>query len=165
MRNSNKKSLFEWPLIKEAIGQSFIKLNPKIQFRNPVMFTVEIGTAAYARSMHLDTCRRTVAGIIYVQLHHFSWCCSSPCCLPILPKHWPKQEVRHKPHRCAKTREETPAKKIELMGEIFMNEVHIVPSSTLKKGDIFLCEAGDIIPMDGEIVQGIATIDESAITR
>ena len=43
-------------------------------------------------------------------------------------------------------------------------EIKIVPSSQLKRGDIFLCEAGDIIPMDGEIIEGIATIDESAIT-
>ena len=63
-----------------------------------------------------------------------------------------------------KTREETPAKKIELIGEIYKDEVQIVPSSTLKKGDKFVCEAGDIIPTDGEIIEGLATIDESAIT-
>jgi len=47
---------------------------------------------------------------------------------------------------------------------MYVNEMKIVPSSQLKKGDIFLCEAGDIIPSDGEIVEGLATIDESAIT-
>src|SRR6202023_2660438 len=45
-----------------------------------------------------------------------------------------------------------------------VNEIKIVPSSQLRKGDIFVCETGDIIPMDGEIVEGIATVDESAIT-
>ncbi len=45
-----------------------------------------------------------------------------------------------------------------------MNEIKLVPSSQLKFGDHFVCEAGDIIPMDGEIIEGIATIDESAIT-
>jgi len=63
-----------------------------------------------------------------------------------------------------KTREDTPAKKIFPIGEIYTNEVKIVPSSQLSKGDVFLCEAGDTIPMDGEIIEGIATIDESAIT-
>jgi K+-transporting ATPase ATPase B chain len=63
-----------------------------------------------------------------------------------------------------KTRQDTPTKWIQAVGEIFTNEIKIVPSSQLKKGDIFLCETGDIIPMDGEIIQGIATIDESAIT-
>ncbi len=63
-----------------------------------------------------------------------------------------------------KTREDTPAKKVSAVGEVFVNEINIVPSSQLKKGDHFICEAGDIIPMDGEIIDGIATIDESAIT-
>ncbi len=47
---------------------------------------------------------------------------------------------------------------------MYVNEIKIVPSSQLSKGDHFLCEAGDMIPMDGEIIEGIATIDESAIT-
>src|SRR5207237_813791 len=63
-----------------------------------------------------------------------------------------------------KAREETPAKKIFPLGERFVNEVRTIPSSQLIVGDRFICEAGDIIPMDGEIVKGIATIDESAIT-
>jgi len=63
-----------------------------------------------------------------------------------------------------KTREDTPAKKVFPVGEIHTNEIKIVPSSQLNKGDIFVCETGDIIPIDGEIIQGIATIDESAIT-
>ena len=57
-----------------------------------------------------------------------------------------------------KTREETPAKR--LSGD----KIKVVPSSELKKGDIFLCEAGDVIPADGEIIEGLASIDESAIT-
>ena len=56
-----------------------------------------------------------------------------------------------------KTREETPAK-IRKLDDV------IISSSQLKKGDIFVCEAGDTIPTDGEIIEGIATIDESAIT-
>src|SRR6202008_3131024 len=63
-----------------------------------------------------------------------------------------------------KAREETPAKRISAVGEIFVDEIKIVPSSKLRKGDLFLCETGDVIPMDGEIIEGIATIDESAIT-
>ena len=44
------------------------------------------------------------------------------------------------------------------------DKIKVVPSSELKKGDIFLCEAGDVIPADGEIIEGLASIDESAIT-
>jgi K+-transporting ATPase ATPase B chain len=53
---------------------------------------------------------------------------------------------------------------VEIVGDIFMNEIHIISSSQLKKGDVFVCETGDIIPIDGEIIEGLATIDESAIT-
>lgn len=63
-----------------------------------------------------------------------------------------------------KTREDTPAKKVMTVGDMYVNEIKLVPSSQLVKGDMFICETGDIIPMDGEIVQGLATIDESAIT-
>ncbi len=63
-----------------------------------------------------------------------------------------------------KTRQDTPAKKIFAVGENFLNEIKIVPSAQLALGDLYVCEAGDIIPIDGEIVKGIATIDESAIT-
>jgi K+-transporting ATPase ATPase B chain len=58
-----------------------------------------------------------------------------------------------------KTREETPAKLRWPNGEL-----HVISSAELKKGDLFVCEAGDTIPTDGEIVEGLATIDESAIT-
>lgn len=63
-----------------------------------------------------------------------------------------------------KTREETPAKKAKKSNGSFVESGEIVSSSSLHLGDYFVCTAGDIIPMDGEIVEGIATIDESAIT-
>jgi len=63
-----------------------------------------------------------------------------------------------------KTRQETPAKVIRPVGERTINEMQIISSALLVKGDVFLCEAGDIIPSDGEIIEGLATIDESAIT-
>ncbi len=63
-----------------------------------------------------------------------------------------------------KTREETPAKMVMSPGDIFVKEIKVVPSSQLRLGDRFVCEANDVIPMDGEIIEGIATIDESAIT-
>ena len=63
-----------------------------------------------------------------------------------------------------KTREDTPAKLVRPVGEYYIDELTIVPSSKLQKDDIFLCESGDIIPSDGEIIEGLATIDESAIT-
>ena len=63
-----------------------------------------------------------------------------------------------------KTRQETPAKVIRPVGNYKLDEVQTISSAQLKKGDVFLCEPGDIIPSDGEIIEGLATIDESAIT-
>ena len=75
-----------------------------------------------------------------------------------------KQGVKHRLKACVKQEKKHLQKKSVQSGNVCSNEIKIVPSSQLKKGDVFVCEAGDMIPMDGEIVEGIATIDESAIT-
>jgi K+-transporting ATPase ATPase B chain len=161
---SNKSAkLFEPALVKEALQQSFIKLNPKIMFRNPVMFTVEIGTAVM-----IGVCIWIMTGEKNQGSLAYNLIVAGVLLLTLLFANFAEAiaEARGKAQADSlrKTREETPAKWIQSVGEIFVNEVKIVPSSQLKKGDVFLCEAGDTIPMDGEIIQGIATIDESAIT-
>jgi K+-transporting ATPase ATPase B chain len=155
--------LFESSLVKEALGQSFIKLNPRIMFRNPVMFTVEICTAVMlAVCTWIFTGEKAQGGLVYNIIVF------AVLFLTLLFANFAEAiaEARGKAQADSlrKTREDTPAKKIFPVGEIHTNEVKIVPSSQLNKGDIFLCETGDIIPIDGEIIQGIATIDESAIT-
>jgi potassium-transporting ATPase ATP-binding subunit len=160
-RQSNK--LFESSLVKEALWQSFVKLNPRIMLRNPVMFTVEIGTA-----IMLAVCIWILAGEGSQGSFAYNLTIFIVLFVTVLFANFAEAiaEARGKAqaNSLRKTREETPAKWIQLVGEIFTNEIKIVPSSQLTKGDVFLCEAGDTIPMDGEIIQGIATIDESAIT-
>jgi K+-transporting ATPase ATPase B chain len=162
MSNKSNK-LFEKALVKEALVQSFVKLHPKRMFRNPVMFTVEIGTAIMiAVCIWIMTGEKSQGGLVYNLI------VTGVLLLTLLFANFAEAiaEARGKAQADSlrKTREETPAKWIQIIGEIFVNEIKIVPSSQLKKGDHFLCEAGDIIPMDGEIIEGIATIDESAIT-
>jgi len=158
---SNK--LFEGALVKEALKQSFIKLDPRIMFRNPVMFTVEIGTAVM-----IGVCIWIMAGEKSQGGLAYNSVVSAVLLLTLLFANFAEAiaEARGKAQADSlrKTREETPAKWIQPVGEIFVDEIKVVPSSQLKKGDLFFCEAGDTIPMDGEIVEGIATIDESAIT-
>ena len=132
-------------------------------FRNPVMFTVEICTAVMlAVCIWIFTGEKTQGSLIY-NLVVFA-----VLFVTLLFANFAEAiaEARGKAQADSlrKTREETPAKKIFPIGEIQTNEMKIVPSSQLRKGDIFFCEAGDTIPMDGEIIEGIATIDESAIT-
>jgi len=155
--------LFEPALVKEAIKQSFIKLNPVVMFHNPVMFTVEIGTSVMlAVCIWIFTGETSQGGLAYNAI------ITIVLFITLLFANFAEAiaEARGKAQADSlrKAREETPAKKIAFIGEIFTNEIHIVPSSQLQKGDVFLCEAGDVIPMDGEIIEGIATIDESAIT-
>lgn len=163
MKRYRKTSLFQGDLVAAAIKQSFVKLNPSVQWHSPVMFTVEIGTIVM-----LGVCLWILAGEQSQGSFTYNFIIFLILLFTLLFANFAEAlaEARGKAQAesLRKTREETPAKKIELMGEIFMNEVHTVPSSTLKKGDIFICDAGDIVPMDGEIIDGIATIDESAIT-
>jgi len=163
--SSNKKEnkLFEAALMKDALKQSFVKLDPRIMFRNPVMFTVEIGTA-----IMLAVCIWVAIGETSQGSIAYNIIVTAVLFLTLLFANFAEAiaEARGKAQADSlrKTREDTPAKKIFAVGEIFVDEVKIVPSSQLKKGDLFVCEASDMIPMDGEIVEGLATIDESAIT-
>lgn len=137
-----------------ALKQSFLKLNPITMFRNPVMFTVEIGTA-----IMLGVCVWILAGNQTQGSLAYNFTVFLILLLTLLFANFAEAiaEARGKAQADSlrKTREETPAK---------LKNGQTMPSSQLKKGDIFLCEAGDTIPSDGEIMEGLATIDESAIT-
>lgn len=156
-------SLFQKGLMQEAFKQSFVKLNPRIMFRNPVMFTVEIGTVVM-----FFVCLWILSGEQSQGSFAYNFIVFLVLLLTLLFANFAEAiaEARGKAQADSlrKTREETPAKKVSALGKINADEMQIIPSSQLKKGDLFLCEAGDIIPMDGEILEGLATIDESAIT-
>ena len=156
-------SLFQNDLLQEALKQSFVKLNPKTMFRNPIMFTVEIGTA-----IMFFVCLWIFAGEPSQGSFAYNFVVFLVLLLTLLFANFAEAiaEARGKAQADSlrKTREETPAKKISALRKSDAEEVHIIPSSQLKKGDLFFCEAGDIVPMDGEIIEGMATIDESAIT-
>jgi K+-transporting ATPase ATPase B chain len=155
--------LFEPSLVKEALKESFIKLNPVIMFRNPVMFTVWIGTLVMAgvcvwvlngeQSQGSLLYNLIVTAILFITLLFANFA-----------EALAEARGKAQANSLRKTREETPAKLLQVVGEMYVNEITIVPSSRLVKGDVFICEAGDIIPSDGEIIEGLATIDESAIT-
>ncbi|MGZ5219852.1 MAG: potassium-transporting ATPase subunit KdpB, partial [Chitinophagaceae bacterium] len=158
-----KHRLFEPTLAKEAIGQSFTKLDPRIQYRNPVMFTVWIGTLIMAGvCIWIATGESSQGSLVYNII------ITAILFITLLFANFAEAiaEARGKAQADSlrKAREETPAKRISIVGEMITDEIKIVPSSELRKGDLFFCETGDVIPMDGEIIEGIATIDESAIT-
>ncbi|MEO8413225.1 MAG: potassium-transporting ATPase subunit KdpB [Ginsengibacter sp.] len=163
MKRNKSNKLFQKELVQEALKETFVKLSPAKMFRNPVMFTVWIGTLVMA-----GVCIWIATGEQQQGSLTYNIIVTAVLFITLLFANFAEAiaEARGKAqaNSLRKTREETPARWIQPVGEMYVNEVKIVPSSQLKKGDVFLCEAGDIIPSDGEIIKGLATIDESAIT-
>lgn len=155
--------LFEQALVKEALRASVAKLHPANMWLNPVMFTVWVGTMVMAGVCIWVACGEKQQGSLAYNL-----VVTLVLLLTLLFANFAEAiaEARGKAqaNSLRKTRASTPAKLLQPVGEMYVNEVKEVPSSQLKKGDVFLCEAGDTIPADGEIIEGLATIDESAIT-
>jgi len=153
---SDKNTLFQGDQMKDALAQSFVKLNPRILFRNPVMFTVEV-SAAVMLIVTIFSFSNQSQGSFGYNLTIFL-----VLFITVLFANFAEAiaEARGKAQAesLRKTRSETPARLL-----VDGKEQNIM-SSLLKKGDIFLCETNDTIPTDGEIIEGIATIDESAIT-
>ena len=156
MKNSNNTSLFQREQVRESLKQSLIKLHPGMMMRNPIMFTVEIATMIMllvtVYSLFSDGQGDFLYNfLVFVILF-----------LTLLFANFAEAiaEARGKAQADSlrRTREETPAKLI------VDGTVTVINSSQLKKGDYFECVAGDIIPADGEGVEGLASIDESAIT-
>ena len=156
MKNSNNTSLFQREQVRESLKQSLIKLHPGMMMRNPIMFTVEIATMIMllvtVYSLFSDGQGDFLYNfLVFVILF-----------LTLLFANFAEAiaEARGKTQADSlrRTREETPAKLI------VDGTVTVINSSQLKKGDYFECVAGDIIPADGEVVEGLASIDESAIT-
>lgn len=151
--------LFQKELVIRALKDSFVKLNPKAMIKNPVMFVVEIGTVImFVMSIYLliepDALQGSfaynsaIALILFVTLLFANFA-----------EALAEARGKAQAETLRKTRQETPANVIMPNGEIKK-----VMSSDLKKGDVFVTTAGELIATDGEIIEGIATIDESAIT-
>jgi K+-transporting ATPase ATPase B chain len=151
--------LFDKQIVRTSLIQSFVKLNPKYMMRNPVMFTVEIGTLI----MFFFSLYILFAGSNEQGSFGFNFVITLILFLTLLFANFAEAiaEARGKAQADSlrKTREETPAKKVNENGE-----VELVSSYSLKKGDVFIVGNNEIIPIDGEIIEGIASIDESAIT-
>ena len=149
-------NLFEKEQVIASVKQSFVKLDPRQMIKDPIMFTVEICTAvmlpvtiysAFNSEQGSLAYNAWVLFILFVTLLFANFAEAIA-------------EARGKAQADSlrKTREETPAK-------LYVNgNIKTVSSFSLKKGDEFVCDAGDVIPADGEIVEGLASIDESAIT-
>jgi potassium-transporting ATPase ATP-binding subunit len=153
-----RSSVTDPELLIPAIGQSFVKLDPRTMARNPVMFVVEVGavmtTYAFIAGLVGSASDSSFVGQIALWL----W-------FTVLFANFAEAiaEGRGKAQAQAlrRTRTETIARKLQ--GGVGGKET-AVPAIDLRKGDFVVCEAGDVIPSDGTIIEGIASVDESAIT-
>lgn len=154
MATQNNQALFQKEVVVKALKEAFIKLDPRTLFRNPVMFTVEIGTA-----IMLGVCIWILFGETSQGSFGYNFTIFLLLFVTLLFANFAEAiaEARGKAQADSlrKTREETPAT---------LEDGTKVSSSALLKGMVYVCVAGDVIPADGEIIEGLATIDESAIT-
>lgn len=144
----------EKKMVIEALYQALVMLSPKIQLKNPVMFVTFICAILTTLCVGAELLEHTLS---WFNIHLAAW-----LWFTVFFANFAQAiaESRGKAHANSlrKTKMESYARKIRHGVEIK------VPTHELKKGDVIVCEAGDIIPADGEVIDGIATIDESAIT-
>jgi K+-transporting ATPase ATPase B chain len=137
--------------MKESVVGSFTKLDPRVQVKNPVMFVVLIGSVI-----------TFIESVAHSDL--FNWSITAWLFLTVLFANFAEAmaEGRGKAQAVAlrRMRSETMARRLSSDG---VSE-EVVHASELRKGDRVVCEAGDVIPSDGEIIEGVASVDESAIT-
>src|SRR5260221_6975898 len=150
-------SLFDPSILGPAVGDAFRKLDPRTLWRNPVMFVVEIVSAATTILFVRDLVVGSGAGFSG-QISLWLW-------FTVLFANFAEAvaEGRGKAQAATlrRTQSQAVAKRLQAANATNWQEV---PAAQLKVGDLVLVEAGDLIPSDGEIVEGIASVDESAIT-
>ncbi|MGE0734047.1 MAG: potassium-transporting ATPase subunit KdpB [Alphaproteobacteria bacterium] len=157
-RKPRNISLFDPTILGPAVGGAFRKLDPRTLIRNPVMFVVEMVTVAATIILIRDIAEGSATVKFVAQIVAWLW-------FTLLFANFAEAvaEGRGKAQAAAlrKTRSETVAKRIASLDSL---SVEAVTARSLKVNDLVLVEAGDIIPGDGEVVEGVATVDESAIT-
>jgi potassium-transporting ATPase ATP-binding subunit len=146
-----RSSLFDRAILTRAMIDSVLKLDPRVQVRNPVMFVVLIGTIV-----------TLVESVEHPSV--FSWSVTVWLALTVLFANFAEAVAEGRGKAQADTlrrmRSDTTARRLVGAGR----SEERVAAAELVKGDLVVCEAGDLIPSDGEIIEGVASVDESAIT-
>ncbi|MDQ2930204.1 MAG: potassium-transporting ATPase subunit KdpB [Gemmatimonadota bacterium] len=154
-----KRPLFDRPIVLRAIRESFGKLSPRHMVRNPVMFVVLLGGVLTTAVLAVDIIGHRGGSGFTIQIAIWLW-------FTVLFANFAEAmaEGRGKAQADSlrKARTETHAKKLEDPSDHLSSE--LVSGTSLRSGDFVICTPGDIIPGDGEVTEGVASVDESAIT-
>lgn len=154
MSTKHNTSLFNKAILLQAVKDSFVKLNPVFLIKNPVIFIVAIGSLLTTITVFIDIFQGSYSSF-NLQIAIWLW-------FTVLFANFSEAiaEGRGKAQADSLRKSRTQAKARKLEGK---QEVTVF-ATELKKGDTVICETGDVIPSDGEIIEGIASVDESAIT-
>jgi K+-transporting ATPase ATPase B chain len=145
-------SLFDWNIVGPAIGDAFKKLSPRLMIKNPVMFVTMVGAAL--TTVGIFTAEPALRGFV-AQLAIWLW-------FTVLFANFAEAmaEGRGKAQAATLRRMRTTSMARRLRN----GREEKVPATDLQKGNLVVCEVGDIIPADGDVIEGIASVDEAAIT-
>jgi len=150
------RPLFDSAIVRRALLESFAKLKPTTLVKNPVMFVVEVGAAMTTGFLLRDIFIGAPGIGFSLQISMWLW-------FTVLFANFAEAmaEARGKAQAdtLRKTTTDSMAKRL-----VSKSRMEIIPASRLRAGDIVICEVGDIIPGDGEVIAGIAMVDESVIT-
>jgi potassium-transporting ATPase ATP-binding subunit len=154
-RKSRNRSLFDRNILRRAVKDAFAKLDPRCVARNPVMFVVEVGSVITTYLWLKDLVGHTGNSLFTGQVTVWLW---FTVFFANFAEAMAEGRGKAQADTLRKTRTETSARKLD------GNKESRVAAANLRKGDTVVCEPGDIIPGDGEVIDGIASVDESAIT-
>src|ERR1022692_1296562 len=154
-KGSRSRPIFDPPIVKRAITDALVKLNPRHMMKNPVMFVVEVGAVLTTLLTVRDLAAGAgVAGFTF-QISLWLW-------FTVLFANFAEAMAEGRGKAQAdtlrKTKTETSARRLQ------GDRTEMIASALLRSGDIILVEAGETIPGDGDVIEGIASVDESAIT-
>jgi len=149
------RPLFDPPIVKRAIWDSFVKLNPATLWKNPVMFVVEIGSALTGLLLVRDLVVNAATVGFDLQICLWLW-------FTVLFANFAEAMAEGRGKAQAESLRKTKTESIAR--RLVSGKEEQVPASALRKGDVVLCEPNDLIPGDGEVIEGIASVDESVIT-
>src|SRR6202050_1018760 len=154
--SSKEKSRWGQEIVVQAVWESFVKLNPRTLAKNPVMFVVEVGAALTSIDLVRGVVQHTHGFGFSLQITLWLW-------FTVLFANFAEAmaEGRGKAQAEAlrKSRADTMARRLKQDGSI-----ESVPGSQLRAGDLVMVTAAEFVPGDGEVIEGVASVDESAIT-
>ena len=151
-----KKAVWEWKIVRRALWDAIVKLDPRKMMGNPVMFVVEIGSVITSVLLVRNVMQGHPGFKFNLQITLWLW---FTVVFANFAEAMAEGRGKAQADTLRKARSETVANRI--LGN---NQIEQIPSSKLRAGDFVLVSAGEFIPSDGEIVEGVASVDESAIT-